>query len=81
MTPPDIEAIADDIYSLELITPETHEACMANSTTDRGHTLLDALTVIIDQPGVLTALIDVLKKFPAFKPIARKMEHELISVT
>ena len=81
MTPPDMEAIADDIYASGLITYETLEACRANSTTDMGHTLLDALTVIIDQPGVLTALIDVLKKFPAFKSIAREMERELISVT
>ncbi|XP_019858965.1 PREDICTED: uncharacterized protein LOC109587170 [Amphimedon queenslandica] len=71
--PQHIDIIVDEVFSSDYISidDETRDACRANTDT-----LLKVLADIINQPGVLTALIDILKKVQALKPIAENMEHE-----
>ena len=79
MTPDNIAAIADELYSKGLIGDETLQDCMTDTRklTDRAHSLLNALRATIDQPGVLTNLIKVLKDNEAFRSIAEKMQSEI----
>ena len=66
-----INTIVDEVYSSDLIDDDTRDRCRANTDT-----LFNALTIIIDQPGVLTKLIEVFKTIRALKPIAEEMERE-----
>ncbi|XP_019859937.1 PREDICTED: uncharacterized protein LOC109588201 [Amphimedon queenslandica] len=79
MTPENIASIAYEVYSKRLITDETLQDCMtdARRPADRAHSLLNALRVSIDQPGVLKKLIQVLKNNEAFRSIAEEMEHDI----
>ncbi|XP_019860328.1 PREDICTED: uncharacterized protein LOC109588620, partial [Amphimedon queenslandica] len=79
MTPENIAAIANKLYSKRLITDDTLQDCMtdARRPADRAHSLLNALRVTIDQPGVLKKLIQVLKNNEAFRSIAEEMERDI----
>ena len=74
-----IAAIADELYSKGLIGDETLQDCMtdARKPADRAYSLLNALRVTIDQPGVLKKLIEVLKNNEAFRSIAEEMERDI----
>ena len=78
MTPENIAAIANKLYSKRLIGAETLQDCMAEARkpAERAHSLLNALRATIDQ-DVLTTLIEVLKENEAFRPIAEEMECEI----
>ncbi|XP_019860147.1 PREDICTED: uncharacterized protein LOC109588418 [Amphimedon queenslandica] len=79
MIPENIAAIAKQVYSEQLISQETLQDCMtdARRPADRAHSLLNALRVTIDQPGVLANLIKILKKYEAFRSTAEEMEHDI----
>ena len=79
MIPDNIAAIANKLYSEGLIAHQTLQDCMndARKPADRAHSLLNALHVTIDQPGVLKKLIEVLKNNQAFRSIAEEMECDI----
>ena len=79
MIPNNIAAIAHELYSKGLIAYQNLQDCMndARRLADRAHSLLNALHVTIDQPGVLKKLIEVLKNNEAFRSIAEEMERDI----
>ena len=79
MIPDNIAAIANKLYSKGLIADETLQDCTTDTRkpADRAYSLLNALCVTIDQPGVLKKLIEVLKNNEAFRSIAEEMERDV----
>ena len=74
-------SIAPELFSSRLITPQCYDSAVDDSSKtnmEKGTSLMMGLMSTINtQPQLITKLIDILKKFDAFKLIAEAMHHDL----